>query len=321
MMTPSEAVAQLRENSIDVQSAISEVDPLSLGECALFEGEDELCAVIQSELTQAQIHFLLFRRAQLDNDADAAQVALTACVTSSRERGERDHTLEARARMEWGLLRFALGESEQAGVDLKWAMERLNALEEGSTSHGLAMLNMAAWHESVGEPIMALAIHSQISRHGPHLVETIALSRLRAAHLTLDIGDLQSSLRHSWVSFQGLRDTEMAELVREAALLWLDVALNEVSDEAPSMQERVETAKPRNPGDGDDARSNPADISQILEWLVANWDGDASGELRPDIAVMIEAEQAIGQSAFQERVSQLEELSAKDVVELLTDRD
>ena len=53
MMTPSEAVAQLRENSIDVESAISEVDALSLGECALFEGEDDLCAAIQSELSPA----------------------------------------------------------------------------------------------------------------------------------------------------------------------------------------------------------------------------------------------------------------------------
>ena len=39
-MTPSEAVAEWRTNSIDLKSAIELVDPLSLGECALLEGEE-----------------------------------------------------------------------------------------------------------------------------------------------------------------------------------------------------------------------------------------------------------------------------------------
>jgi hypothetical protein len=196
-------------------------------------------------------------------------------------------------------------------------MERLNALETGSGAHGLAMLNMAAWHESVGEPIMALAIHSQISRHGPHLVETIALSRLRASHITFNLGDLQTSLRHSWVAFHGLRDTNLAELAGEAALLYLDVALNELSEDAPSMEERVATAQPRNPGEAADVRTNPADLSHVLEWLVEDWDGDATGETRPDIAIMVEAEQAIGEVAFQTRLAQTAEVTANDVLELL----
>ena len=317
-MTPSEAVSKLVSNSIDIESAIVEVEPLSLSECALFEGEEELCTELESELSSAELHFLQFRRAQLRNETDTAVEALTACVLASREKGDRDHTLEARARMEWGLVSFSLGESDQAGVDLKWAMERFNALESGSGAHGLSMLNMAAWHESVGEPIMALAIHSQISRTGPHLVETIALSRLRASHITLNLGDLQSSLRHSWVAFQGLCETGMFNLAEEAALIWLDVALNEVSEESPSMEERVATAKPRNPGDGIDGRSNPADISYILGWLAENWDGNVVGDKRPDLALIVEAEQTIGESAFQERLKKIAELRATDVVGLLT---
>ena len=150
---------------------------LLICEQALGQGETEIAEMFYPKLNSIEQSIYQFRIAQLGNDAELAQTHLTTALQNSRTRELRDHMLEARIRMEWGILRASIGEHEQAGVDLRWAMERLGALSEGHRWHGLCILNMAKWHQNRGELGMALAMHSEISRNGPHHIEIIAVSR------------------------------------------------------------------------------------------------------------------------------------------------
>lgn len=237
---------------------------------SLFEAEKALGEgrEWQGELNACEQEMIAFRHAQSSNDAERARVHLTRALEISRASESRDHLLEARIRMEWGVLRASLGEGEQAGIDLKWAMDRLEALEEGHPWHGLAMLNLARWHTTRGEGGMALAIHSQISRHGPHPVETISLSRRRAAELFLERGHGATALRHLWVAHHGFRDTGLEEEALEAALHWLDLGLSEVSEEALTMDEAIDSAAPRSLGESmPPMRVHPQDVRTILRWL------------------------------------------------------
>jgi hypothetical protein len=237
---------------------------------SLFEAELALAAGRSHTLPldACEIQFLEFRKAQLANDAQAAQQHLTQALELSRQAETRDHLLEARIRMEWGLVRASLGEHEQAGVDLKWAMDRLEALEAGHRYHGLAIINLARWHESRDEQGMALALYSSISRQGPHLVEIIALSRYHAANLWFEKGHGAAALRHYWVAHHGFKQTELTEQAVDAGLQWLDLALADVDADAQTMDEAVELAAPRSQGESHPKMmAHPDDVQQMVDYL------------------------------------------------------
>tara|TARA_B100000609_G_scaffold149982_1_gene121426 strand:- start:7091 stop:7669 length:579 start_codon:yes stop_codon:yes gene_type:complete len=170
--------------------------------------------------------------------------------------------------MEWGILRASIGEHEQAGVDLRWAMERLGALSEGHRWHGLCILNMAKWHQNRGELGMALAMHSEISRNGPHHIEIIAVSRRNAAELLIAKNHIQSALRNLWISHHGFRQTEMLDAAIESGLHWVDIGLSNVSLQAQSMDDAVHNAAPRSVGDPlPKPAIHPDDLSIMVNWL------------------------------------------------------
>ena len=168
-------------------------DALRICEQALVDGHSNLVGELEQCLSNSERAFLDFRRAQMSSDAENAQEYLAKALEISRTSAERDHLLEARIRMEWGVLRNILGQSEESGVDLKWAMERLNALSEGHPWHGVSCLNMAEWHRNRGEWGMALAIYSNMSRHGPHMTENVAHSRRRAAEIHIEINQMMNA--------------------------------------------------------------------------------------------------------------------------------
>ena len=259
---------------------------------ALFEAELALGEglVFGGELDPCEQEILSFRKSQLSNDAEGVQNHLMRALEISRSSEQRNHLLEARIRMEWGLVRASLGELEQAGTDLKWAMERLGALEDGHHWHGLSILNMGAWHVERGEWAMALAILSSISRHGPHAVEIIALSRRQAAEVLIGIEDHANALRHLWVAHHGFLQTELFEMAIDSGLHWLDIALSEVSAEAPRMEAVIETASPRSYGEAKPrCWVHPTDVEYMSTWLESHVSDDHERLVLQDAAQALQS--------------------------------
>ena len=304
-------------NPLSDSEIVDFVDKLGLANAAILAGDEKFIAQISGLLSGAEVAFVDFRRAQLSNDFDTAQNQLKECVESSRKSSSRDHLLEARARMEWGLLRFTQGQIDEAGIDLRWAMERLKVISEGSAEHGLAIINMAAWHLSRNEAIMALAQLSQIDRLGPHKIEIIAASRLQISKILFEIGDYKSSQRHAWVAFQGFRSSTMIEGAIEAALIWLALSLQNVSKGATPMSEIVENASPRNLGDNNECSVHPDDVSLVIEWCTKYWEVDVSGPNRPDLIVMLEAENSVGLKIFSGKLTQESNIEDQEVLKML----
>ena len=293
-------------------------DKLGLAEAAIIAGDEGFFNEISDLLSETELSFVDFRRAQLNNNFDTAQKKLKECLEFSRNSSIRDHTIEARVRMEWGLLRYTQGQKEEAGIDLRWAMERLKAISEGSVEHGLSILNMAAWHVSRNESMMALAILSQINRLGPHKNEIIATSRLQISKLLFEMGDFISSQRHSWVAFKGFSESAMYEEAIEACLIWIDLSLNDITNDAVKMDDLVENATPRDLGDNSKCTCHPDDLKSSIEWCFDNWHGDNSGDRRPDLMVLLEAEKSAGLTNFHEKFRIDKDIEDEEVINYLS---
>lgn len=293
-------------------------DKFGLAEAGIIAGDEQFCSQMATFLSDAESYFINFRRAQLNNDFDSAQNFLKESVEASRRSTERNHYLEARSRMEWGLLRFTAGEEEEAGVDLRWAMERLKALDEGSIAHGIAILNLAEWHTSRNEGIMALAILSDINREGPHKEPIIATSRLQISCILFELGDYVSSQRHAWVAFQACSNNEMLESAHQSALIWMDLSLSNIDDSAPRMSQVVDESTPRELGENAPCRANPGDLKEVVGWCTNNWNLGFEGESRPDIAVLLEAERELGLEEFSTMIVESGELTDPTVLAMLS---
>lgn len=263
-------------------------EALIVAEQAIGEGQLQIIDDIMPHLNEIETHIIQYRNAQLSNDSESAQKSLATALEISRSKQHRDHLLEARIRMEWGILRASLGEFEQAGIDLKWAVERIAAISEGHRWHGMALLNMATWHLNRGESGMALAMHSEISRHGPHLVEIVALSRRQAAEILIEKNHIFSALRNLWIAHHGFRQSNMEDAAVEAGLHWIDLGLSEVSVDAPEMHQAIEMATPRSAGE-DKPRVwiNPTDLNMMYEWINSRTDDSDA------IAVLADAHLAL----------------------------
>ena len=281
-MDPRQVVTQLLHGE-SVNLTENQHDSLIVAEQAIGEGHDELVELLSHELNDIELQILQFRKAQIVNDAVLAQQCLTTALEISRSKEHRDHLLEARIRMEWGILQSSLGEFDKAGVDLKWAVDRLGALSEGHRWHGLALLNMAEWHRSRGEFGMALAVHAEISRHGPHLIEIISISRRRAAEILVDKKHIYSAIRNLWIAYQGFRQTNMEPEAIEAGLHWIDLGLSEVSTDAPEMRVAVDTATPRSAGEPKQrAWIHPSDLEMMCQWIEPRIDDTDAKEVLAD---------------------------------------
>lgn len=272
-MDPRHVVSQLLSGEGIGILPTGEHESLIVAEQAIGSGHSQLIGDIMPHLNEIESHIIEYRYAQLANDAEAAQQSLTTALANSRSKQHRDYLLEARIRMEWGILRASLGEFEQAGIDLKWSVERIAALSEGHRWHGMALLNMATWHLNRGESGMALAMHAEISRHGPHLVEIVSMSRRQAAEILIEKDHLFSALRNLWIAHHGFRQSSMEEAAVEAGLHWIDLGLTEVSIDAPEMHTAIESAVPRSAGDPKPrVWIHPNDLKMMYEWIESRTD-------------------------------------------------
>jgi len=252
-------------------------EALIVAEQAIGDGHLQLVDPLLPLLNDVEREIIRYRYSQLENNANESQECLAKALAISRSQEHRDHLLEARIRMEWGVLRASLGEFEQAGVDLKWSVERLSALSAGHRWHGLALLNMAAWHRNRGESGMALAMYAEISRHGPHHVEIISLSRRLAAEIWIEKEHFYSALRNLWVAHHGYRQSNMENEAIDAGLHWIDIGLTEVSERAPTMETAIADAAPRSAGEPM-ARVwiHPADLRMMYDWLSTRIDDESA---------------------------------------------
>ena len=287
-MDPRQIVSGLISGEISDFTSTEQHEALIVAEQAYCEGHNNLATKLCAHLNEAESHIMEFRAAQLKNDADSAQQCLAAALEICRTKQNRDHILEARIRMEWGILRASIGEFDEAGIDLKWAVDRLGTISEGHRWHGIALLNMAEWHRTRGELGMALAIHSGISRQGPHLIEIISISRRNAAELLVEKDHIYSAIRNLWIAHHGFRQTNMESEAIDAGLHWIDLGLTEISKDAPTMENAVKQATPRSAGDSKQrVWIHPDDLSYMYNWINNRTNDTAA------LAVLDDAHQAI----------------------------
>ena len=234
----------------------------------------------------------------------------------SRSGEAKDPEVEALIRMERVL--FGIGDEDKIGAELKWCMDRLNAISPGSINHGISILNMAAWHRNKGETMMALATHSGISSSNGHPKQLLGLSRLEVGRMLVSLDDLSSAMRHLWAARGYLTDSEMIPESLAASLEWLDIALDEVNDVSPRMQHRIENSKPRNEPGTNWIPANSQDVREVVDMLLPVLLADVSGADRADLGLVIDAAEMLDEEGWIVRLEErIEDIQDPRLLELL----
>ena len=281
------------------------------------ENQIEEASTILSKPNCARGWFIHSAIALAENDIHSALASLEECMNRSRTPSTRDPILEARARMLRGLCRSGLGEKLEASADLRWAMDRLNAVDSGSEAHGVAILNVAAWHRQNGEPVMALATHSEIARINSHVPEIVAVSRQRVAAIHADLGDLAGALRHHWTAWSIARDSGMDVVAEASCLHIIDLGLSNVDDLSERMALRIENSKPEPRKNSTLPTIHPVDLLEVTEWITPRVLLDVSGPNRIDMQLVTESLLYLGSDLIEQFIEQKDKIQDKSVLNLL----
>lgn len=248
------------------------------------------------------------------NTSDARRLS-DSILERSRSVSERSHDIEARVRIERALI-GAVPE-EMIGTELRWCVDRLNAISSGSSVHGLALLNLATWHANRGELMMALATHSEISINNGHPLDINSLSRLEVGRILTSMNDYGPAMRHLWSARSGFIELGMSPEAIATSLEWLDLALDDISDDSPTMASRIEEARPRHGPGNTTFPSNPSDITSIVEYLFPILTQDLSGISRLDIGLIIEASEKINRHVWKDAIaSRKDEIQDPNLLEV-----
>lgn len=246
--------------------------------------------------------------------SDARELS-DSILERSRSVSERNHAIEARVRIERALI-GAVPE-EMIGAELRWCVDRLNAISSGSSVHGLALLNLATWHANRGELMMALATHSEISINNGHPLDINSLSRLEVGRILSSMNDFGPAMRHLWSARSGFIELGMSPEAIATSLEWLDLALDDISNDSPTMDSRIEEAKPRHGPGNTTFPSNPSDITSIVEYLFPILTQDLSGTSRLDIGLIIEASEKINRQVWKDAIaSRKDEIQDPNLLEV-----
>ena len=269
-----------------------------------------------SSKSRLQNDFLKFRQTILSGDVATAIIDSASILERSRSKGERDPAIEAMIRMERAL--HVPNEPSLVGTELRWCADRMNALSPGSASHGICLLNLAAWHRNRGETMMSLATHSGISLSTGHPIEIVGLSRLEVARILVGLNDLDPAMRHFWSAREYLTKSGMSPEALSASLEWLDLALEEVDSKSPRMSVRVTEATPRGKPGNTWVPANPEDIREIVESLIPVLLVDVSGDERKDIGLILDAAELLAEDSWLEIISErISEIQDSSVVAAL----
>ena len=267
--------------------------------------------------TSLELDMLILQKKISQGDLENIGIFSEEILNRSRTTSERDHLIEARVRMERALL--GITDTSLVGNELRWCVDRLNAICPGSPLHGLALLNLANWHRNVGESIMSLVVHADISKEYGHPEDIIGLSRLEAARIYVTLNDLDPAMRHLWSARKYFTNTNMTSESLVCSLEWLDLALEEVSETAPEMENRLENAAPRESAGSTWIPSNPNDVIEIVEELIPILTKDLSGENRNDIGLIIDSSNILKVDSWkkilQERKSEIQDLKVLEALQ------
>lgn len=244
------------------------------------------------EITPLMEDFIVFQRLLKEGNTTNALQLSEELLSRSRSISERNHYYEARIRME----RALIGGIDQGeiGNELRWCVDRLNAISPQSSLHGIALLNLASWHLNKNEFMMSLATHSEISTETNFPDEIVALSRLETSRILGKMEDYEPAMRHAWLARTIFSKKSMIPEFLVSSLEWLDMALDNVDKNAPNMDFHIKNAKPREKPGVSTISSNPTDIKLVVEDLIQILFQDLSGPERNDIGLIVDASEILG---------------------------
>ena len=254
----------------------------------------------QSSENSSSADSLLFKSLLSEGKKEEALKLSENILAQSRLLDQRDFETEAWIRMERALLGGM--ENSDLGQELRWCVDRLASVAQGSPLHGISLLNLAAWHRNQGEQMMSLVTLSDISSDRGHPSDIIGLSRLESGRILASIGDLEPAMRHLWIAMRRLSSVEMPAESVVCAIEWLDIALDEIQADSPMMDERIVEAKPRDSPGMTTVPSNPNDIRECVELILSLALIDVSGAQRDDLGLVLDASHAISEPNWKSEI-------------------
>lgn len=275
------------DDLLEIISSSDSITCLSFAEACIHLQNHYLLDEIMSHLQPQEKAVLEVVRHRFEGNADllnSIEQAIEVC--SSKD--HRDVHLEGRLRMERGLVRFEQGDFDGAESDLTWAETRLKSVSKASRDHDLSLLNKAAFHMARGEQLMALQVYGDISRHGGHADETIAISRLGASRIHYELGHDFDAARHAWNAHYHSILANQILMAIEAGTLFIEISLQHQDTEAPPMQIQVEESTPRDlKGDLPQLCVQPDDLKKVYSWCLEHIERNTSGLHRPDLQALL----------------------------------
>ena len=256
------------------------------------EGPDELL----SRLSRLQRDVLGLQRLLVEGDIAKAVIISEDLLFRSRSKEERDLECEVRIRMERALL--AVDGSDASGQELRWCSERLKAIAPNTALHGISMLNQANWHSNNGEIMMAMAIHAEITKDSGFPDEIRGLSRLEVGRILTAMDDLDPAMRHLWTARAIFIQAEMEAEAVVVSLEWLDLALEEVTEDAPRMLYRIENAGPRSVPGSSWVPANEQDVRDVVESIFSILTEDVGGTERTDLGIILDAAEILAEQEW-----------------------
>jgi len=125
-------------------------------------------------------------------------------------------------------------------------------------------------------------------------------------------------MRHLWSARNYFKNNNMISESLVCSLEWLDLALEEVSETAPNMEDRIKNAAPRESAGSTWVPSNSKDVIEIVEELIPILTQDISGENRNDIGLIIDSSNILGVEKWKEiLISRINEIQDLKVLEAL----
>ena len=256
------------------------------------EGPDELL----SRLSRLQRDVLGLQSLLVEGDIAKAVIISEDLLLRSRSKEERDLECEVRIRMERALL--AVDGIDASGQELRWCSERLMAIAPNTALHGISMLNQANWHSNNGEIMMAMAIHAEITKDSGFPDEIRGLSRLEVGRILTAMDDLDPAMRHLWTARAIFIQAEMEAEAVVVSLEWLDLALEEVTEDAPRMLYRIENAEPRSVPGSSWVPANEQDVRDVVESIFSILTEDVGGTERTDLGIILDAAEILGEQEW-----------------------
>ena len=248
--------------------------------------DSSITEFLEERLTPAETKVLELVKQRLAGQINLDSIEEALKVARNPE--TRDLALEGRLRMERGLVYFENGQIEDARDDLTWAETRLKSVAKASRDHDISLLNKAAFHLSIDEPMMALHVHGDISRNAGHANETIAISRIQAARIHLAFGHMFDAARCAFNAHAHAMIANQIELAVESGAIFVEISSGFLSDEAEKFADQILDAKPLSAGESPPVlQVNYEDVYGVLEWCIENTEQGYSGEERPDLRALV----------------------------------